>query len=527
MKKNNTNKTTKVREKEVKPSLFSRIKWTTRKDEKVLEKPKMDSTDTLIKGKLLTCIHLSVISAFVDIVFFSGLSKSGYPFFGVLVPAAIILSLMSVGFSLAKFFFAMQISLTKELQNHLLTQGYAWAKKLTWARLGYEVIHKFLIIVSIVTSLSLSVITIGNGVRRMEQTINSMTTDTQYLIELRDSKQKSTKDKNSDAQKSISDTRNAKDSAVTQADRYWPNIEKWQNRLAEIYAKYPVTDTFTDADRKALIDNERKPYKNMAPTFVGNNIDYISYDELIKGFRATTEANNVLDTTALFNESIKLDEEAITEYIAALQTKHYTLPDGTPIDFITSEGNLVNVSEAISNLQRAIMEWQCDTGDAGASSKVFTLVATYLHADEKAGGMAASEKIMMFLIFIFGVIQEVIIAKLTPMPIITRKLTSQYRSYIDWSNFDTNRFLIKVYDTYLETNVLSTEEYNKKVDKAIDQIARKESGWVEAEIQERIELYKIKAAKKKKVPTDYTTNLIEVLPPAVESKINEIAKEIE
>lgn len=41
---------------------------------------KIDSTDVLIKGKLLTCIILSVISAFIDIVFFSGLSKSGYPF---------------------------------------------------------------------------------------------------------------------------------------------------------------------------------------------------------------------------------------------------------------------------------------------------------------------------------------------------------------------------------------------------------------------------------------------------------------
>ena len=61
---------------------------------------KIDSTDVLIKGKLLTCIILSVISAFIDIVFFSGLSKSGYPFFGKDIPAAIILSSMSIGFSM-------------------------------------------------------------------------------------------------------------------------------------------------------------------------------------------------------------------------------------------------------------------------------------------------------------------------------------------------------------------------------------------------------------------------------------------
>ena len=63
---------------------------------------KIDSTDVLIKGKLLTCIILSVISAFIDIVFFSGLSKSGYPFFILVILFRFWLSFLTISFSFSK-----------------------------------------------------------------------------------------------------------------------------------------------------------------------------------------------------------------------------------------------------------------------------------------------------------------------------------------------------------------------------------------------------------------------------------------
>lgn len=434
---------------------FPKIFWNKSKDEKTFEGTKLDSTRVLINGKLITCIVLSIISAFVDIVFFSGLSKSGYPFFGFAVPAAIILSLMSVGFSMAKFFFAMQITLTKELQNQLLSQGYVWAKSLTWAKVGFNIIHKFLIVVSIITSLSLSVITIGNGVRRMEQNINNMTADAQALIDLKESVSDGRKKKTDSAKENIMSSKTAKDDAKQEVDRYYEKLVKYQQE----YDTIPESNT---KERQAVITKIVKEI----PGTTNRNALYFNKADLQKSIQTTATKNDVIDTSSVYEEAIAYDEQSIKEQINALADKDYKLPDGTPVVFVEN-GEPINISLAISRLQRAIMDWQSDTGDAGASSKVFTLIATYMKADETAGGMATSEVMMMILIFLFGVIQEFIIAKLTPRPIITRKLLSQFNEYINWEQFDADKFLLKVYNIYRKTNVLSSEEFEHKAEKCV------------------------------------------------------------
>lgn len=55
------------------------FKWFSRKNEGKLEKPTLKTTEVLLNGKLLTCILLSIVSAIIDLVFFSGLSKSKLP----------------------------------------------------------------------------------------------------------------------------------------------------------------------------------------------------------------------------------------------------------------------------------------------------------------------------------------------------------------------------------------------------------------------------------------------------------------
>lgn len=421
---------------------------------------KVDSTEVLISGKLLTCIILSIISAFVDIVFFSGLSKSGYPFFGFEVSAAIILSLMSVGFSMAKFFFAMQITLTKELQNQLISYGCSWAKRLNRVKISFNIIHKFLITVSIITSLSLSVITIGNGVRRMEQNINNMTNDAQQLIDLRDSVKVSQADKTLAKKDTIFSTKNAQETTGTEVEKYYPIIEEWQQYNNSIEINSLTKEELAEHNSKRL------SYVKKVPKVTSKNIDYISKIEFKNLLLKEAKEGEIVDSSKIYEESIAFDEQSIREQIIALADKDYKLPDGSQLVFII-DNEPINISLAISRLQKAIMDWQSDTGDAGASSKVFTLVATYLKADETAGGMGKSEWMMMFLIFLFGVIQEFIIAKLTPRPIITRKLLSQFNEYINWSEFDVDKFLLNVYDIYRKTNIITSEEFDHKAEKCV------------------------------------------------------------
>lgn len=445
-----------------KKTLPFKIKWRTRKDEGALERPTIKTTEVLISGKILCCILLSIISAFIDIVFFSGLSKSGYPFFGVYVPAAIILSIMSIGFSGSKFFVAMQLAAIKEIGGRLKDMlGENYKHRLVWLKLKWNLIHKFLITISIITSISLSVITIGNGVRQMEQNIKNQTIDAQYLIDLKTSMRTNTTDKREAAKANIEGAKSAQSSAKEAVDKYWALLDDYQTKIRAVR----TNDSLTDEDKDAQIAKIKKEAVNSLPVVTSKNVEYISKPEFEREFAKITKANETIDTSSLYEEAIAYDEAELNSYIIALQDKEYRTPDGQLIQFINEDGTPVNRELAIARLQNSIMAWQSDTGDAGPSSKVFTLVATYLKTDEKAGGMGTSEVIMMVLIMVFGIVQEFIIAAFTPRATISRKMLSQFSEYL--YGVDINRFMLKTYKDYYDLGLLKSDEYERKCKKAV------------------------------------------------------------
>ena len=148
--------------------------------------------------------------------------------------------------------------------------------------------------------------------------------------------------------------------------------------------------------------------------------------------------------------------------------KEYRTPDGELISFTNEDGSLVDVQLAISRLQNGISEWQSDTGDVGESSKIFTLIATYINADAKAGGMGISEWMLMILIALFGIVQEFLIYLFTPKATIDRKLLSQVSSYMMWKNEEEKeRFLISVYKSYVGDGIINQENYEAKCKKCV------------------------------------------------------------
>ena len=158
------------------------------------KKNRIDSSTILINGILFTCIILSIASGFIDLTFFSGLSKSLFHVGTIPIPAAVLYTVISIGFILAKFWCAMQIGMIKELKTRLLAKGKDWANGLKKALLPWQIVHKFLIAVSIITALSLSVNSIGAGIRKMEQNIKNMSYDAEQLLELQHSVRDGNKD---------------------------------------------------------------------------------------------------------------------------------------------------------------------------------------------------------------------------------------------------------------------------------------------------------------------------------------------
>lgn len=421
------------------------------------KKNRIDSSTILINGILFTCIILSIASGFIDLTFFSGLSKSLFHVGTIPIPAAVLYTVISIGFILAKFWCAMQIGMIKELKTRLLAKGKDWANGLKKALLPWQIVHKFLITVSIITALSLSVNSIGVGIRKMEQNIKNMSYDAETLIELNKSANSGEKEKREAAKDNIAGAINAKDDARKEVDRYYSRLVQYQ----EEYFSIPEDDTEA---RQAVISKIVREI----PGAVEKNAIYFTKADLQRSIQKTASANETVNDTSLYEEAVAYDKSQIEATILALADKKYKTPDGELISFTNEDGSLVDVQIAISRLQNGISEWQSDTGDVGESSKIFTLIATYINADAKAGGMGISEWMLMILIALFGIVQEFLIYLFTPKATIDRKLLSQVSSYMMWKNEEEKeRFLISVYKSYVGDGIINQENYEAKCKKCV------------------------------------------------------------
>ena len=188
----------------------------------------LSSTTILVKGNLLTCIILSIASGFIDLAFFSGLSKSLLHMGTIPMSAAILYTMISIGFISAKFWCAMKLGMVKELETRLQAKGFAWAKNLKKAQIPWHIAHKFLIAISIITALSLSVNSIGAGIRTMEQNIKNMSADTEQLLTLSKSVREGVEDQRQAKKSNITGALTARDDAKQEVERYFGHLVKYQ-----------------------------------------------------------------------------------------------------------------------------------------------------------------------------------------------------------------------------------------------------------------------------------------------------------
>lgn len=430
---------------------------------------RIDSSTILINGILFTCIILSIASGFIDLTFFSGLSKSLFHVGTIPIPAAVLYTVISIGFILAKFWCAMQIGMIKELKTRLLAKGKDWANSLKKALLPWQIVHKFLIAVSIITALSLSVNSIGAGIRKMEQNIKNMSYDAEQLLELQHSVRDGNKDMRDASKENISGQTKAQQNVAKDFDEKWKYVKDYRAKRDTLN----VEKESADEERAKQIEEEilklKKEAVNLAPEGVNsNNIDWVEEYTIKNKLLENAKKFETIDATSSIQDGINFDKNEIESTIKALADKEYRTPDGELISFTNEDGSLVDVQLAISRLQNGISEWQSDTGDVGESSKIFTLIATYINADAKAGGMGISEWMLMILIALFGIVQEFLIYLFTPKATIDRKLLSQVSSYMMWKNEEEKeRFLISVYKSYVGDGIINQENYEAKCKKCV------------------------------------------------------------
>lgn len=471
-------------------------------------KPIINTTTVSNTGILFTCILLSIASGFIDLTFFSGLSKSLFHVSTISVPAALLYTVISLGLISGKFWCAMRIGAIKELQTRLKNEGYKWWRNINKVKIRWHAAHKFLIGISIITALSLSVNSIGSGVRTIEQTIKNMTDDANELIELKQSVKEGEIDRRDARTEGISNKQISKETAKAEADTYWGYVEDYRSKRNKI----EDDENLTPEEKKSQIATLRSIAVNRVPKLTSKNIEYISKSEFEALMKEITSLNEELDTAAVYEESIAYDKQQIEDKIKSLKFKDYRDPDGTSLQFLDENGEPYDIQVVISILQGSINKWQApDAGDVGESSKIFTLIATYIKADTKAGGMGVSEWMLLILIAIVGIVQEFLIALFTPKSTIDRKLLYNYDAYFG-EDFNIDLFLLKTYKDYLKKGVINQEEYEAKAQKCVE--------LMEDTIEDDIARY----SKKQKPHKDEVSEMTELLK-QYQDQIEELKKE--
>ena len=453
------------------------------------DKERLSSSAILVRGSLLTCIILSFASGIIDIAFFSGLSKSLLHIGTVPMHAAILYTIISVGFISAKFWLAMKLGMLKELQARLTAKQFTWAKNLNKPINRTNFWHKFMIAISIMTALSLSVNSIGSALKDAERNATNITISIDELKALKDQKKADNSDKRNLTRGNLEGTATASIKAQENADKYWPIFENWQNKLAQ----YNIDlENETDEEAKVKIKNkissERQSAFNMAPRGIGltlSSMDDMSPIVLKNLFiKAAKQSEVDLDSIKAYNQLTTENESEIRNTILALENlyrhpneyKNGLVIEGKPVSFLDENGEPIDVTQVIGILQGLREEWKANT-DIGESSQIFMLVSeivtSKLGEDKSSAGSGIAEILMIIIVAIIGIGQEFLIAHFTPKATIDRSLLRQVSEYLLWENKgQKERFLLEVYDDYYGDGVFNQDAFEHKCKKAVEHLER-------------------------------------------------------
>lgn len=499
------------------------FKWLTSKNEKKFDKPILKTTTVLINGKLWTCIILSIVSGGIDIIFFSGLSKSYYELFGLIaIPAGLLMSIMSIGFTMGKFFCAMQLGAIADLKTRLKNFGYKWYKNLNKIAWKWQVIHKFLIGVSILTSISLSVVSIGTGVTRnatkLKQLDDLITEGTKYVEVVNTAKDQSLA---ASVAKSVDTSeQDAINFTEEQMNKLWPAVEQYKvDREAFNNTGLSVNSTEpnnTYSPNPSTYWNRRNDSVNNLlqnagyPTQTGQGIYGLVRSNVERYIRnrylETHKPRNADEVKKELTEASQSTLEEARGWLDTLNALDFTRNEqsiGTngkiiytsvPVVFDNDPNTdtKVLVTRALSLLRQYRTDVESDSGDIGASSKLFMMIGNAwdkIHANKSDNvvdalnvkvktGMGSTEVMIMIVIMLFGIVQEFLIALFTPKSTISRKMIYQFDSVFE-ADFNMNRFMLATYLDYYNKGIISKDDFEVKARKCVDLMQNTEDSIIE------------------------------------------------
>lgn len=472
--------------------------WKYNEKDKVMSRP-VTSAQVLINGKLVVFIFCSLVSAFINLVFISNLSKSNYDIGTLIsVPAAVLLGSLSIGLDIAKFLLAIQVNTLNELIRKL--SKFTWVKNVKRAAIWWKSVYITFIILSVITSMSLSSISIGAGITRNANLINQID---EYIIQ---GEQYTNINAGADAVTRESLISKATDTSEKDARDYAENavaeIEDFIATVGPIVLDEYVDDENIEEGGKTALQKKNealKPYEarrqKINNILKGAGYRARSFDELV-AFNTMNLASDIKQKRLEYLQSSsndiaveklgELKENTNVEIYSWLETLNALAlvnpKTNEPMIFDTSTDKPANVlAKSATQLLKALrVDVENDSGDIGSSSKIFMQFGS-IFASKKLGdkdlqaalnvkaqgSFGATEIMMMGMLLFLSLLCELAINLFSPKTNISRKMLSQFSAYFD-PDFNVDDFMMDVYIDQLKFGVLDREAFDRKSKKAVE-----------------------------------------------------------
>lgn len=472
--------------------------WKYNEKDKALSRP-VTSAQVLINGKLIVFIFCSLVSAFINLVFISNLSKSNYDIGTLIsVPAAVLLGSLSIGLDIAKFLLAIQVNTLNELIRKL--SKFTWVKNVKRAAIWWKSVYITFIILSVITSMSLSSISIGAGITRNANLINQID---EYIIQ---GEQYTNINAGADAVTRENLISKATDTSEKDARDYAENaVSEIEDFIAVVgpivSAEYVDDENLEDGGKTAIQKKNEalKPYEarrtKINNILKGAGYRARSFDELV-AFNTMTLAADIKQKRLEYLQSSsndiaveklgELKENTNVEIYSWLETLNalslINPKTNEPMVFDTSTDKPANVlaKSATQMLKALRVDVENDSGDIGSSSKIFMQFGS-IFASKKLGdkdlqaalnvkaqgSFGATEIMMMGMLLFLSLLCELAINLFSPKTNISRKMLSQFSEYFD-PDFDVDDFMMDIYIDQLKFGVLDRDAFDRKSKKAVE-----------------------------------------------------------
>lgn len=475
---------------------FPRFKWFWKyyENDGKLSRP-ISSAQVLINGKLVVFVFCSLVSAFINLVFISNLTKSGYSV-GTLftLPAAVLLGSLSIGLDIAKFLLAIQVNTLGELIRKL--SKFSWVKNVKRASIWWRTVYVTFILLSVITSVSLSSISIGAGITRNANLISQID---EYIVQ---GEGYTNINAGADAVTRQNLISKATDTSERDARDYAENaVAEIEAFIAEVR---PIVDVeYQDIEdgltAKQQKENALKPYEakraKINNILRGAGYRARTFDELV-AFNTLTLANDIKQKRLEYLQSNSNDiaveklgelkdntNAEIYSWLETLNALSLVNPKTNEIIvFDTSKEKPANVlAKSATQLLKALrVDVENDSGDIGSSSKIFMQVGSLFASKnvgdkdlqaalnvKAEGSFGATEVMMMGMLLFLSLLCELAINLFSPKTNISRKMLSQFSEYFD-TNFDVNDFMLEIYIDQLNFGILDRDAFDRKAKKAVE-----------------------------------------------------------